>query len=122
MSTSQAGPVEPQGIAESSRGGRWIIAVTVAPSGMAFLDATVVNVALPAIGEDLDASAGVLQWVVSGYLLTLASLILVSGSLSDRLGRRRVLIAGAALFGVASVACAAAPTAGLLIAARIVQG
>jgi len=122
MASPRPGPLEPLGVAVGSGAGHWIIAITVAASGMAFLDATVVNVALPAIGEDLHASAGALQWVVSGYLLTLASFILVSGSLSDRLGRRRVLVLGAAVFGAASVACAVAPTAEVLVAARVVQG
>jgi EmrB/QacA subfamily drug resistance transporter len=122
MTSPPADPARAGGVAVGSGAGRWIIAITVAASGMAFLDATVVNVALPAIGDDLDASAGALQWVVSGYLLTLASFILVSGSLSDRLGRRRVLVMGAAVFGAASVGCALAPTAGVLVGARIVQG
>jgi EmrB/QacA subfamily drug resistance transporter len=89
---------------------------------MAFLDSTVVNVALPKIGEDLHASTSALQWILNGYLLTLASLILLGGSLGDRLGRRRVFQAGVALFTVASLGCAVAPTVELLIVARLVQG
>ncbi|HTR76258.1 MAG TPA: MFS transporter [Solirubrobacterales bacterium] len=110
------------GVAFSSSAGRWLIAVTVAGSGMAFLDGTVVNVALPKIGEDLGASTSALQWILNGYLLTLASFILLGGSLGDRLGRRRVFQAGVALFSLASLLCAVAPTVELLIAARMVQG
>ena len=110
------------GIAFESAAGRWLIAVTVAGSGMAFLDGTVVNVALPKIGEDLNASTSALQWILNGYLLTLASLILLGGSLGDRLGRRRVFQAGVALFTLASLLCAIAPTVELLIFARLIQG
>jgi EmrB/QacA subfamily drug resistance transporter len=110
------------GIAFSSGAGRWLIAVTVAGSGMAFLDGTVVNVALPKIGEDLNASTSALQWILNGYLLTLASLILLGGSLGDRLGRRRVFRAGVALFTVASLLCAIAPSVELLVFARLIQG
>ncbi|HEX4731860.1 MAG TPA: DHA2 family efflux MFS transporter permease subunit [Solirubrobacterales bacterium] len=110
------------GVAFASGAGRWLLVVTVAGSGMAFLDSTVVNVALPKIGEDLDASTSALQWILNGYLLTLASLILLGGSLGDRLGRRRVFQAGVALFTVASLGCAVAPTVELLIVARLVQG
>src|ERR1700710_2860423 len=105
------------GIAFESAAGRWLLAVTVAGSGMAFLDGTVVNVALPDIGRDLNASTSALQWILNGYLLTLASLILLGGSLGDRLGRRRVFKAGVVLFTVASLGCAAAPNVELLIAA-----
>src|ERR1700749_3159423 len=89
---------------------------------MAFLDSTVVNVALPKIGEDLNASTSALQWILNGYLLTLASLILLGGSLGDRLGRRRLFQAVFALFTGASLGCAAAPTVEMLIVARLVQG
>src|ERR1700761_6052367 len=89
---------------------------------MAFLDGTVVNVALPDIGKDLNASTSALQWILNGYLLTLASLILLGGSLGDRLGRRRIFQVGVALFSLASLGCAVAPTVELLILARLVQG
>ena len=105
-----------------SAAGRWILLVAVLGSGMAFLDGTVVNVALPRIGEDLDASTSALQWVLNGYLLTLASLILLGGSLGDRHGRRRIFVIGTAVFTVASVLCAAAPTVEVLIVARLLQG
>ncbi len=78
--------------------GRWLIAITVLGSGIAFLEATVVNVALPAIGEDLGADVAGLQWTINGYLLTLAALILIGGSLGDRYGRRRVFMIGVVWF------------------------
>ena len=99
-----------------------MLAATVLGSGMAMLDATVVNLALPRIAEDLDASFSQLQWVVNGYTLSLAALILLGGSLGDRMGRRRIFVTGAVWFTVASVLCAAAPTAEFLIAARVIQG
>jgi EmrB/QacA subfamily drug resistance transporter len=99
-----------------------VLAATVLGSAMASLDATVVNVALPAIGRALHTGVSGLQWVVSGYLLTLASFILLGGSLGDRYGRRRLFRAGVVWFSVASLACGAAPTLGLLIAARALQG
>ncbi len=89
---------------------------------MAFLDGTVVNIALPTIGRDFDAPLSGLQWVVNGYLLTLAALILLGGSLGDRFGRRRVFLIGVAWFAAASLLCGVAPTLPLLIAARVLQG
>jgi EmrB/QacA subfamily drug resistance transporter len=116
-------PAEPtDGIAFESGPGRWLLAVAVAGSGMAFLDGTVVNVALPDIGRDLGASTSALQWILNGYLLTLASLILLGGSLGDRYGRRRVFVLGIWLFTAASLLCAIAPNTELLIFARLVQG
>jgi EmrB/QacA subfamily drug resistance transporter len=102
--------------------GRWLLAVAVLGSGIAFLDATVVNVALPDIGRDLHASTSTLQWILNGYTLTLASLILLGGSLGDRYGRRRIFVSGTGVFTVASLLCAVAPNAELLVAARLVQG
>ena len=110
------------GVAFGSGSGRWLLAVAVLGSGLAFLDGTVVNVALPEIGRDLDASTSSLQWILNGYLLTLASLILLGGSLGDRYGRRRVFMLGASLFTAASVLCAIAPNVELLVVARVVQG
>jgi EmrB/QacA subfamily drug resistance transporter len=106
----------------NSARGRWLLAAAVLGTGMAFLDGTVVNVALRKIGTDLDASLADLQWVLNAYLLALASLILVGGSLGDRLGRRRVFIVGVVWFAIASAACALAPNPETLIAARAVQG
>jgi EmrB/QacA subfamily drug resistance transporter len=106
----------------SSARGRVALVATVAASGMASLDATVVNVALPHIGDELDAGVGSLQWVLTGYLLALASLILLAGALGDRYGRRRIFMIGTIWFAVASVGCGAAPTVELLVAARVLQG
>jgi EmrB/QacA subfamily drug resistance transporter len=116
--TAQQAP----GLAFESAGGRWLLAVAVAGSGMAFLDGTVVNVALPDIGRDFDASTSALQWILNGYLLTLASLILLGGSLGDRYGRRRVFVAGVGIFTAASLLCAIAPSVELLVGARLLQG
>jgi EmrB/QacA subfamily drug resistance transporter len=102
--------------------GRRVLLATVLGSSAAFLDATVVNVALPAIGEDLDTGFAALQWTVNGYTLTLAAFILLGGSLGDRYGRRRVFVLGTVWFGAASVLCGLAPNAELLVAARVLQG
>jgi len=99
-----------------------VLLATVLGSGMAQLDGSVVSVALPRIGRDLHAGLSSLQWTVNAYTLTLAGLLLLGGSLGDRLGRRRVFVVGVVWFAVASAACAAAPTAGLLVAARAIQG
>ncbi|MEV7670954.1 MFS transporter [Streptomyces sp. NPDC088752] len=106
----------------ASGAGRWIVFTTVLGSGMALLDSTVVNVALPHIGEDLGADLAVLQWTVNAYMLTLAGLILLGGSLGDRFGRRRVFVTGVVWFAAASLLCGLAPDAGVLIAARALQG
>jgi len=95
---------------------------TVAASAMASLDATVVNVALPHIGKDLNATVSQLQWVLTGYLVSLASLILLGGALGDRFGRRKVFLIGVVWFAAASVLCGAAPDIGMLIAARVLEG
>lgn len=102
--------------------GRWVLLATVLGSSLAFLDATVVNIALPRIGADLGADAAGLQWTINGYTVSLASLILLAGSLSDRLGRRRVFVIGVAWFAGASLLCGLAPGVEALVAARIVQG
>ncbi|MGZ4485964.1 MAG: MFS transporter [Nocardioidaceae bacterium] len=102
--------------------GRWVLTAAVLGSGMALLDGTVVNVALRSIGVALDASASDLQWVVDAYLLSLASLILVGGSLGDRFGRRRIFLVGVVWFAAASALCALAPSPATLIGARLVQG
>lgn len=102
--------------------GRWILLATVLGSGIAGIDATVVNVALPTIGADLGTDFAALQWMVTGYTLTLASFILLGGSLGDRYGRRRIFVIGVVWFAAASLLCGLAPNAGLLIAARALQG
>ena len=102
---SGAGSTTLEGVAYKSPAGRWVLAIAVLGSGMAFLDGTVVNVALPDLGRDLHASTAALQWVLNGYLLTLASLILLGGSLGDRYGRRRVFVVGVGIFTAASLLC-----------------
>src|ERR1044071_4112258 len=101
---------------------RWVLVAAITGSSMAFIDGTVVNVALPAIQRDLHASAYQAQWVVESYALFLAGLLLVGGALGDRYGRRRVFAIGVALFGAASLACAASTQVHALIAARALQG
>ncbi|MGW2228806.1 MFS transporter [Streptomyces formicae] len=110
------------GIALASARGRWVLACAVLASGMAMLDGTVVNVALPTLGKDLDASISALQWVVNAYMLTLSALLLLGGALGDRVGRRRTLIVGVVWFALASALCGLAQNAGTLIAARALQG
>ena len=117
MSTSEEG-----GIRYGTGPARWILLATVLGSGMAFLDGTVVNVALPAIGKNFAASVAGLQWVLTGYLITLSALILIGGSLGDIFGRRRVFLIGVAWFSIASLLCAVSPTLGVLVAARTLQG
>jgi EmrB/QacA subfamily drug resistance transporter len=105
-----------------SRQGRWVVAATVLGSGLASLDATVVGIALPRIGKDFGTGVAVLQWVVTGYTLTLAAFLLLGGTLGDHFGRRRIFMVGVVWFAVASAACAAAPNGGTLIGARALQG
>ncbi|MBX9397512.1 MFS transporter [Streptomyces sp. TRM72054] len=102
--------------------GKWILFTTVLGSSMAMLDSTVVNVALPRIGRDLDAELSALQWTVNAYMLTLAGLILLGGSLGDTYGRRKIFVVGVVWFAVASLLCGLAPNAEMLIAARALQG
>ena len=102
--------------------GRWVITAAVLGSGVAFLDGTVVNVALPAIARDFHASLADLQWVVTAYLLTLGSLMVIGGSLGDLFGRRRVFLIGLVGFGLTSLASGLAPSIGALVVARALQG
>jgi EmrB/QacA subfamily drug resistance transporter len=106
----------------SSTRGRIALLATVLASSTALLDSTIVNVALPHIADDLDTGVTGLQWVINGYLLTLASLILLGGALGDRFGRRRVFVIGAVWFGASSLLCAVAPNVLVLVVARMLQG
>lgn len=99
-----------------------VLATTILSSSLDFIDGSVVNVGLPAIGHNLHSAGAALQWVVNGYSLPLAALLLLGGTLGDRFGRRRLLIIGVGLFAIASGGCAAAPSLAALIAARAVQG
>jgi EmrB/QacA subfamily drug resistance transporter len=110
------------GVAWGTPQGRGVIAAATLGSGMTLLDGTVVNVALRTIGTELDAGLVELQWITNGYLLSLASLILLGGSLGDRFGRRRVFVVGTVWFALASLLCGLAPSAEVLIAARVLQG
>ena len=101
---------------------RWTLVSAVLGSSMAFMDGTVVNVALPAIQRSLDASGADAQWIIEAYALFLAALLLVGGALGDRFGRKRVFLLGVAVFVATSAACAAAQDTGQLIAARALQG
>jgi EmrB/QacA subfamily drug resistance transporter len=102
--------------------GRWVLAATILGSSLAFIDGTVVNVALPALQKDLQATVIGVQWVIEAYSLLLAALLLVGGSLGDRYGRRRVFVIGVIIFAAASAACGFAGGIGTLIAARALQG
>ncbi len=100
----------------------YVLAAAIIASAMAFIDSTVVGIAVPAIQRDLSADIVAMQWVANAYLLMLGALILVGGGLGDRIGRRRVFLAGIVVFTIASLLCALAPNAALLIAARTLQG
>ena len=106
----------------SKSSSRWILAATILASSMAFIDGTVVNVALPALQSSLNATAVDLQWVIEAYSLLLSALLLVGGSLGDHYGRRRIFLIGVALFAAASAACGFAADIHQLIAARALQG
>jgi len=114
--------VESPGLSYSSAAGRWVLAVSVLGSGIAALDATVVNIALPVIGRDFGTGVAALQWVMNGYTLTLAAFLLIGGSLGDRFGRRKVYLIGTVWFALASAACGLAPDVGFLIITRVLQG
>src|ERR1700687_1318735 len=99
-------PNQSAGLRMGTAGGRWVVVAAVLGSGVAFLDGTVVNAALPAIARDLHANLGDLQWVLPGSLLTLGSLLVRGGSLGDRYGRRRIFILGLVSFASTSLLCA----------------
>src|SRR5882724_5264024 len=101
---------------------RLVIATTILASSLAFIDGSVVNVGLPAIGASFSAGAGDLQWVVNAYLLPLSALLLLGGAAGDRYGRRRLLMTGTLLFALASLACTVSPSLRWLLVARFVQG
>jgi EmrB/QacA subfamily drug resistance transporter len=101
---------------------RWVLAATVLGSGMVFLDGTVVNIAVPAMGRDLHAGIAGMQWVLDVYLVVLSALLLLGGSLGDRYGRRRIFIIGLSVFTSSSILCGLAPDLGLLIGARALEG
>ena len=119
---SDAATAQVQSCAGSADRPGLVIATTILASSLAFIDGSVVNVGLPAIGANFQADAGRLQWVVNAYLLPLSALLLLGGAAGDRFGRRRLLIAGVALFALASFACAVAPSLPWLLAARFIQG
>ena len=120
--SASAAPGAAPGLAYKSATGRWVLAATVLGSGIAALDATVVGIALPAIGKDFHAPVSSMQWVVDGYTLTLAGMLLLGGALGDAYGRRKVFVIGTVWFAVASLICGLAPGTGILIAARALQG
>ncbi len=101
---------------------RRALVATVLASAMAFIDGSALTVALPQIAEDFGTDVATIQWVVNGYVLALAALTLVGGALADRYGRKEAVVAGTIIFGIASIACAAAPSVSILVAMRIVQG
>jgi EmrB/QacA subfamily drug resistance transporter len=121
MSSPAGAPGEPDLVYASARG-RWVLLATVLGSAVASIDATVVGIALPAIGREFSVALDSLQWVVTAYTLTLAGLLLLAGSLGDKYGRKRVFVIGVIWFAVASLLCSVAPTSGVLIGARALQG
>jgi len=110
------------GLRYASNAGRWVLLATVLGSALASIDATVVGIALPAIGRDFGVGLAALQWVVTAYTLTLAGLLLIAGSLGDKYGRKKIFQIGVIWFALASALCGVAPSAGALIAARALQG
>lgn len=118
---ARAAPAAGQ-VSYRSAPGRWILVATISGSGVVFLDATVVNVALPTIAREFQTGLASLQWTVNAYTLTLAGLLLLGGSLGDHFGRRRIFVVGIIWFAVASLLCGVAPNAPSLIASRALQG
>ncbi|TDC98881.1 DHA2 family efflux MFS transporter permease subunit [Nonomuraea deserti] len=120
--TTPPGPGIPAPVRLGTPAGRWTLVITAVGSGLVLLEATVVNVALPALERNLDASLAGLQWTVNAFTLTLSALILLGGGLGDRFGRRRVYLIGVAWFAAASLLCGVAPTLEWLIVGRALQG
>jgi EmrB/QacA subfamily drug resistance transporter len=121
-----AGPCD-GGLAEQAKAGpcpsrKWTLVASILASSLSFIDGSVVNVALPAIGADLHARASGLQWIVNAYLLPLSALLLLGGAAGDKFGRRRLFLTGIALFALASALCALAPSLPFLLAGRTLQG
>ena len=122
MSAPPADPGSEDGLILASARGRWVLLATVLGSAVASIDATVVGIALPAIGRDFHVGLAALQWVVTAYTMTLAGLLLLAGSLGDKYGRKKVFMIGVIWFAVASLLCSVAPDATFLILARALQG
>src|SRR6202165_2916018 len=116
----RATPAFPAALSEKRK--RLTLAATILGSSMAFIDGSVVNIALPAIQQALHADAASTQWIVNAYLLLLGALVLVGGSAADLYGRRRIFLLGIAIFTAASIACGLAPDITVLVASRAVQG
>jgi EmrB/QacA subfamily drug resistance transporter len=112
----------PAGLPGSKAAGGWVLVATILGSSMAFIDGTVVNVALPALQQELNANVVDVQWVIEAYLLLLSAFLLTGGSLGDQFGRRRIYVLGIIIFSAASTGCGFASSIGQLIAARAVQG
>jgi EmrB/QacA subfamily drug resistance transporter len=122
MSDTAAPPGDEAGLRFASAAGRWVLLASVLGSAIASIDATVVGIALPAIGRDFGVGLAALQWVVTAYTMTLAGLLLIAGALGDMYGRKRIFQVGVIWFALASLLCGIAPSAGTLIAARALQG
>ncbi|WUH98521.1 MFS transporter [Spirillospora sp. NBC_00431] len=120
--TTPPAPADAATVRLDEPAGRWVLLVTAAGSGLVLLEATVVNVALPSLQRNLDASMAGLQWTVNAFTLTLSALILLGGGLGDRFGRRRVYLVGVVWFAAASLLCGVAPDLEWLIAGRALQG
>jgi EmrB/QacA subfamily drug resistance transporter len=120
--TPEAASSQPGGLRYASAQGRWVLLATVLGSAIASIDATVVGIALPAIGRDFNSGLAALQWVITAYTLTLAGLLLFAGALGDKYGRKRIFLTGVVWFALASLLCGIAPDAPFLIVARAVQG
>jgi MFS family permease len=100
----------------------WVLVCTILASAIAYIDASVVNVALPVIERELVTSVAIIQWLVNAYTLCLAALLLIGGAAADRFGRRKMFVIGVSVFAAASLACGLSPNVAVLISARAVQG